>query len=29
MPRGVEAEIRDPAQVRLLLRSFEPWQDAG
>jgi anti-anti-sigma regulatory factor len=29
MPGGVEAEIRDPAQVRLLLRSFEPWQDAG
>ncbi|GAB3149588.1 STAS domain-containing protein [Amycolatopsis sp. NPDC004378] len=29
MPRGVEAEIRDPAQVKLLLRSFEPWQDAG
>ncbi|MEU8637077.1 STAS domain-containing protein [Amycolatopsis sp. NPDC048633] len=29
MPGGVEAEIRDPAQVKLLLRSFEPWQDAG
>ncbi|WP_158641396.1 STAS domain-containing protein [Amycolatopsis eburnea] len=29
MPRGVEAVITDPAQVRLLLRSFEPWQDAG
>lgn len=29
MPDGVEAEVTDPAQVRLLLRSFEPWRDVG
>jgi hypothetical protein len=29
MPDGVEAEVTDPAQVKLLLRSLEPWRDAG
>lgn len=29
LPNGVEAEITDPAQIRLLLRSVDPWQDAG
>lgn len=29
MPDGVEAEVTDPAQVEMLLRSFEPWRDAG
>jgi anti-anti-sigma factor len=29
LPNGVEAEITDPAQVRLLLRSFDPWRDVG
>jgi anti-anti-sigma regulatory factor len=29
LPNGVEAEITDPGQVRVLLRSVDPWQDAG
>lgn len=29
MPDGVEAEVTDPAQVKMLLRSFEPWRDVG
>jgi anti-anti-sigma factor len=29
MPAGVEAEVTDPAQVKLLLRSVGPWRDAG
>ena len=29
MPDGVEAEVTDPGQVKLLLRSFEPGRDVG
>jgi anti-anti-sigma factor len=29
LPNGVEAEITDPGQVLVLLRSVDPWQDAG